>query len=179
MSILVSLAVMMLNQVAPNPPVVLAKDLQTVTGPLTPKYPDPALGIDYHGLGAEIRRSARHGSTLPALAVPPLPITIQDNIQNPAGWKAYRIEVAPKATVKARLHGIHQAWFLVKCVDKWGHAGEGTLQNRIPTGNPEASFINPKNENVTMFFIVDTKEMDITGEEFTLTFTTPGNSGHH
>lgn len=42
------------------------------------------------------------------------------------------------------------------------------LQNLIPTGNPEASYTNPKKVTNTIFFVVDTSELGAEAEPYTL-----------
>jgi hypothetical protein len=93
---------------------------------------------------------------------------VKDLITNISGWKAYRIEVPAHGGFKARLHSAHDGWFLVKVFDRWGREGEGMLQNRIPTGNPEASYRNPKAEASTVYIVVDTTELNMQGEPYTL-----------
>lgn len=151
-------------------PEVEGKTLPVVPGPMTERMPDPARGLGRPNLGDQIRRQARRTASLPAVAVPSAPVAVLDRIAEPAGWRAYRMEVPAKATVHARLTGDHEAWFLVRVVNRWGQIEQGMLQNRIPTGNPEASFINPKNEAVTVFFVVDTTETGTQNEAFRLTF---------
>jgi hypothetical protein len=56
-------------------------------------------------------------------------------------------------------------------VNRWGDLETGMLQNLIPTGNPEATFRNPRAEPATLFVVVDTTEMGMQGEAFKLTFT--------
>lgn len=155
---------------APPPPEVEGKTLASVPGPLTDRYPDPARDPAYRGLDVQIRRQARRTSSIPGVAVPSLPLAVRDRIADPAGWRAYRVEVPPKAAVHARITSVHEGWFLVRTVNKWGNLEEGMLQNLIPTGNPEATFRNPKDKATTVFFVVDTREMGAQGEAFTLTF---------
>jgi hypothetical protein len=151
-------------------PEVEGKTLPSVPGPMTERHPDPARGLGRPTLEDQIRRQARRTASIPALAVPAAPVAVLDRIADPAGWRAYRVEVPAKATVHARLTGDHEAWFRVRVVNRWGQLEQGMLQNRIPTGNPEASFINPKNESVTVFFVVDTTETGTQTEAFRLTF---------
>jgi hypothetical protein len=155
----------------PQPiPEVEGKTLASVPGPLTDRYPDPARDPAYRGLEAQIRRQSRRTPSIPGVAVPSLPLAIKDRIADPAGWRAYRVEVPGNTEVHARLTSDHEGWFLVRTVNKWGQLQEGMLQNLIPTGNPEASFRNPKAEAATVFFVVDTRELGTQGEAFTLTF---------
>ncbi len=159
-------------QAAPVPPILEGKALPQVPGPLAPRGPDPAAGPGSDPIQMALRRSARKG-TVPAVSLPPGPLEIQDTMNGPAGWKAYRVEVPPRATVKIRLKGLHEGWFRVKAVNRWGQLEQGMLQNEIPTGNPEASYLNPKAERSTVFFIVDTTEAAMDFEAFSLFVTYP------
>ncbi|MFN8009842.1 MAG: hypothetical protein U0P81_00395 [Holophagaceae bacterium] len=152
-------------------PEVEGKSLASVPGPFTDRYPDPARDPTYRGLDVQIRRQSRRTASIPAVAVPSVPLAVKDRIADPAGWRAYRVEVPGKAVVHARLRSDHEAWFLVRTVNKWGQLTEGMLQNLIPTGNPEATYKNPKDEAAEVYFVVDTRDLGAQGEPFTLTFT--------
>ena len=153
---------------------MLGKDLQSVPGPFvdrycqSPGYQDPAADPSNSPIQMQIRDGARRGPSIPAVALPEGPLTVSDTIGSIAGWKAYRVEVPPGAKVHVRLHSNHEAWFLVRTVNKMGSLEEGMLRNLIPTGNPEATYTNPKKEPNTIFFVVDTTEMDVGSEPFTL-----------
>ncbi len=157
-------------QASPVPPVVDGKALPQVPGPLAPRSPDPAGGPGSDPIQMALRKSARTGS-IPAVGLPAGPLQVQDTMDDLPGWKAYRIEVPPKATVKVRLKGLHESWFRVRAMNHWGEQEQGMLQNRIPTGNPEASYINPKAEGHAVFFVVDTTETSMGGEAFSLWVT--------
>jgi len=60
---------------------------------------------------------------------------------------------------------------MVRCVNRMGQLEKGMLQNMIPTGNPEASFINEGTEAKTVYFVVDTTMYLNGSEPYTLTFT--------
>ena len=152
-------------------PVVDAKSLPGVPGPLVPHYPDPSRGAGSTGMDAVLRARARRGVNIPAAALPPGSLRVKDRIPDTSGWRAYRIEVPAGGGFKVRLHGPHEAWFVVKVLNRWGTLEEGMLQNRIPTGNPEASYRNPKGAPNTVYIVVDTTENHATGEEYTLTVT--------
>jgi hypothetical protein len=171
MRILALLVASTLFSQAPEIPEVEGKTLPSVPGPLTDRYPDPSRGLQPRDLETRIRHQARHSMSIPAVALPKGSIAVKDRIADPAGWRAYRVDVPPKGVLHARLTGAHEAWFLVRTVNKWGQLEAGMLQNRIPTGNPEASYKNPKNEVSTVFFVVDTTELGTQGEEFRITFT--------
>lgn len=153
------------------PPVFEGAKLAAVPGPHAPRTPDVARGPGASGFDLELRAQSRRGGTIPAVAVPALPCVITDTVGTPAGWKAYRVEAPAGAKVHARLRGDHEAWFQVRTVNRWGSQEQGMLQNRIPTGNPEASFINPKKEVATFYFLVDTTETGAEREPFRLELT--------
>lgn len=157
---------------AQDPPKVAGQDLPKVSGPLSGTRPLADRGRSFGDSSVEllIRRTARQNS-VPCVAAPPGDVSIEHWVGPPAGWIAYRVDAGPMETVKARLRGDHEAWFSVKAVTKWGELGEGMLQNRIPTGNPEASFINRKPVPVTFFFVVDTTTSLSGKEPYTLTLT--------
>jgi hypothetical protein len=156
----------------PTPPQVIeAKDLPTVSGPMVPEGPDLAGGAG-DGIRMALRRSSRKVS-IPSVALPPGPLEVRDSMSAIPGWKAYRIEVPPHAKVKARLKGLHEAWFRVLALNKWGEIEAGMLQNKIPTGNPEASFINPKAERHTVYFVVDSTDLGVEGETYSLFVSYP------
>ncbi len=169
--ILVSVISSLVYAQAPAPAKVLGKDLPSVPGPVATRenLPDLVGPIGNSGMELGIRRSARRGGFVPALAVPAGDTEIAHMVNSQAGWQAYRVEVAPGEKVHARLRGDHEAWFVVRCVNRMGLIERGMLQNRIHTGNPEASYINPKQEAVTVFFVVDTSETSALGEAYTLT----------
>lgn len=154
-----------------NPPVLEGSKLPVVPGPQTPRGPDQAAGPSESSIQMEIRSRARHAATVPAVAVPTLPSVIEDRVELPSGWKAYRLDAPAGATVKARLRALHEAWFRVRIVNRWGVHEQGMLHNRIHTGNPEASFINPKQEKTTFYFIVDTTETSAETETYRLEIT--------
>ncbi|HET8901060.1 MAG TPA: hypothetical protein VFM84_03890 [Holophagaceae bacterium] len=156
------------------PKEVAGKDLAAVPGPFVdrycgvPGYHDPTAGPGNSPIQMQIRESARRGPSIPAVALPEGPVAVADTIGSPAGWKAYRVDVPPGAKVHARVHGPHQGWFLVRTVNRMGTLEKGMLQNLMLTGNPEASYTNPKTETNTIFFVVDTTEPDVNGEPYTL-----------
>ena len=156
---------------APEAPVLEGAKLQRVPGPSAPLYPDPAADLGSRpDIQFKMRREGRR-AIVQAVAVPALPAIVEDKVGEISGWKAYRVEAPPGATVKARLRGTHEAWFRVHTFNRWGQLDKGMLQNRIPTGNPEASFINPKAEKTSFYFLVDTTEMGAETETFRLEIT--------
>lgn len=160
-----------LVQTPPAPPVVEAKTLPLVPGPMAPHMHDLAGGTG-DGIQLALRRSSR-SSAIPAVELPPGPLEVRDSLSAIPGWKAYRIEAPPHGKVKVRLKGLHEAWFRVLTLNKWGQMEEGMLQNRIPTGNPEASYMNPKGESKSVYFVVDTTDLGADREAFSLFVSFP------
>ena len=159
-------------QASPPPQILDGKLPPQVPGPMAPRGPDPAGGLGSDPIQMALRRSARKGN-IPAVGLPKGPLQVQDAINELPGWKAYRIEVPSKATVRVRLRGGHEAWFRVRAMNRWGDLEQGMLQNRIATGNPEASFINPKPEPKSVYFVVGTTEPLMGAEPFSLFVTYP------
>lgn len=157
---------------SPEPPRIEASSLAAVPGPLVPKGPDAGLDPAGNPIQSQLRRGSRRAGSIPAVAVPSGPIIIQDQMIQPIpGWKAYRVEAPAHGTVKVRLRGLHEAWFKVSCMNRWGLAEAGMLQNNIPTGNPEASYRNPKGVPTTVWFVVDLQELNAPKEAYTLEFS--------
>jgi hypothetical protein len=98
-------------------------------------------------------------------------VAVTHTVVLPAGWRAYRFEAAPGEKVHARLRGVHEAWFVVRCVARFGQLKPGMLQNRIHTGNPEASYVNQGKAPSEAYFVVDTSEVLRGDEPYTLTVT--------
>ncbi|WLT32397.1 hypothetical protein [Geothrix sp. PMB-07] len=73
----------------------------------------------------------------------------------PAGWKAYGFRVPAGEKLHVRLTHSNEGWFRLMMVDKWGHIEKGMLQNLIPTGNPEVSYINTTDQPRNVYVIVD------------------------
>ena len=156
--------------VTPTAEPIKAADLKVVPGPAAPRYPDPALGPGADRMELALRRSARR-SPVPAVEVPWGTQVVEDRMVGQAGWKAYFVRVPAGARVKVRLKGEHTGWYWMTAVDKWGKIAAGMLQNRIKTGNPEASFINPRKDRVSeVYFMVDTQETNM-NEAYSLSFS--------
>jgi hypothetical protein len=130
-----------------------------------------------HDLGGEggpmgqARRGARSGPSIPALQLPAGSSRVKDKIPNISGWRAYAIEVPGGGTVKAHVVEGRKGWFRVLGVNAWGREEAGLLQNRIPTGEPQATYKNPTSETRTIYFIVDTLDINMVGEAYTLEVT--------
>jgi len=155
----------MILQAPPAPlPVLEAKDLPTaVRGPLPPSLPD--LGADRSMMG-RMRHQARKGPGLTALQLPAGNVHVTDKVPDISGWKAYAIEVPGGGSVKVHLVEGRKAWFRVLGVNAWGRQEPGLLQNRIPVGEPQATYFNPTKEVRTVYFIVDTLDVDMVGEPY-------------
>lgn len=151
------------------PPEVEARDLaQAPRGPLAPRVPDA--GAEHSAFG-QARHAARRGPSLPALQLPGGSVRVKDRIPDISGWRAYAIEVPGGASVKAHVVEGRKGWFRVLGVNAWGREEAGLLQNRIATGEPQATYRNPSQETRTIYFIVDTLDSNMTGEAFTLEVT--------
>jgi hypothetical protein len=157
-------------QTPPVPlPEVEAKDLAPAPrGPMVPHVPDA--GAE-RGILGQARRGARSGPSIPALQLPVGAIRVKDSVPDISGWRAYAIEVPAGGSVKAHVVEGRKAWFRVLGVNAWGREEEGLLQNRIHTGEPQATYKNPTKETRTVYFIVDTLETNMVGEPFTLEIT--------
>jgi len=150
-------------------PDVEAKDLAPAArGPMVPHVRDA--GAESGVLG-QARRSARRGPSIPALQLPAGSVRVLDKVPDLSGWRAYAIEVPGGGTVKAHVVEGKKAWFRVLGVNAWGREEQGLLQNRIPTGEPQATYKNPSAEARTIYFIVDTLDSNRVGEAFTLEVT--------
>lgn len=149
-----------------------ASKLPNIPGPSTTRMTDPARGLDFTGIDARIRTQARRaGSIQPAVALPSGSLKVKDKVADVTGWKAYRVEVPAGGSIHMRMRGLHEGWFVIRTVNKWGAMEEGMLQNMIKTGNPEARYTNPTKVAKTIYFVVDTTELSIFGEEYTLEVT--------
>lgn len=158
----------------PEPPPLDGKSLPPVPGPLvTDELPDLSWFPGPRDLSHHIRAQARRSPWVPAVAVPAGSQMVEDRVPYPAGWKTYRVDVPAGATLQARLHGTHEAWFVVRVLNRWGRLERGMLQNKIWKGIPAASYINPKHETSTVFFVVDSTEREVANESFTLRFSLP------
>lgn len=160
---------------APELPVMKGQELAQVPGPHRPearlRAPDVPIGST--PLEAQGRSAARQSASLPCLAVPSWPVEIQDQTMAVAGWKAYRVEVGPREKLHARLRSLHEAWFQVKVVNRWGQLEEGMLRSTLSSGNPEITYANPKDQVATVFLVVDTTETGADQEPYRLQITHP------
>ncbi|HEY3271381.1 MAG TPA: hypothetical protein VGJ89_09235 [Geothrix sp.] len=152
---------------APAPlPVVEAKNLPPAPrGPMVPERRDAGAEP---GIIGRTRRGARSGPSIPALQLPAGSVRVTDKIPDISGWRAYAIEVPAGGKVKVHLVEGRKAWFRVLAVNAWGRDEAGLLQNRIPTGEPQATYKNPSQETRTIYFIVDTLDVNMSGEPYTI-----------
>jgi len=162
------LAVPLFTLQAPQTPLpeVEAKDLaQAPRGPMVPHLRDQGAEP---GIFGRARRGARKGPSIPALQLPAGSVRVQDKVPDMSGWRAYAIDVPGGGTVMAHVVEGRKAWFRVLGVNAWGREEPGLLQNRIPTGEPQATYKNPGPETRTIYFIVDTLDSNMVGDAFTL-----------
>jgi hypothetical protein len=161
---------LLVQSVAPTPlPEVEAKDLAPAPrGPISPHVRD--LATDTSML-SRMRHAARNGPSIPALQLPAGSVRVKDKIPDISGWRAYAIEVPGGGTVKAHVVEGRKGWLRVLGVNAWGRDEEGLLQNRIQVGEPLATYKNPSQETRTIYFIVDTLDTNMMGDEYTLEVT--------
>ncbi len=150
-------------------PVLEAKDLPAAPrGPMPPPGPDP--GAEASSIGTS-RRMARRGPSLPALQLPAGSVRVKDQVPDISGWRAYAVEVPSGESVEVQVISGRKAWFRVLGVNAWGRFEKGLLQNKIPTGEPRATYINPTKESRTIYFIVDTTDANMMGDSFEVEVT--------
>lgn len=170
MALMILAAPLLQAPAPPTPlPVLEAKDLPPAArGPMPPPGPDP--GADRGTLGVS-RHMARRGPSIPALQLPAGSVRVKDKVPDISGWRAYAIEVAPGEKVKVQVVAGRKAWFKVLGVNAWGRTEKGLLQNKIPTGEPMATYLNPSKESRTIYFIVDTTDANMLGDPFEIEVT--------
>ena len=85
-------------------------------------------------------------------------------------WSLYaRIALATGSTPDGVMVGGGPGSYVApQVVYSHSFGGPTEIRNLIGTGNPEATYTNPKHEANTVFFVVDTTEPDVTGEPYTL-----------
>ena len=164
-----SIPVLLIQTNPASLPELEAKDLPPAArGPMVPHLHD--LGAEAGPIG-QSRRGARRGPSIPALQLPAGSLRVMDKIPDISGWRAYAVEVPGGGRVKVHVVEGRKAWFRVLGVNAWGREEAGLLQNRIPTGEPQASYNNPTSETRTIYFIVDTLDINMIGEAYTLEVT--------
>lgn len=164
-----SVPALLLQAPATPLPVVEAKELPPAPrGPMPPHVRDA--GGEASILG-QARYGARKGPSLPALQLPSGSLRVKDKIPDISGWRAYAIEVPADGKVKVHVVEGRKAWFRVLGVNEWGREEPGLLQNRIQTGEPQATYQNLSGAPRTVYFIVDTLDTNMVGEPFTIEVT--------
>lgn len=160
----------LMAQTTPAPlPEVEAKNLPPAArGPMTPKVPDA--GAEASAMG-QARQGARRGPSIPALQLPAGSCRVKDKVPDLSGWRAYAAEVPGGGSIKVHVVEGRKAWFRVLGMNAWGREEQGLLQNRIPTGEPQATYKNPGPEARTIYFVVDTLDSNMVGEPFTVEVT--------
>ncbi|MDR2561918.1 MAG: hypothetical protein LBC63_09145 [Holophagales bacterium] len=154
-----------------EPPEYNASDLPKVSGPRPPKYPDPAPTYSGTPMDAYIRRMARRGGLIDAVALPEGDAIINDKMEGTAGRKAYQATVQPGQTMNVRLRGNHEAWFVVKASNRAGLLEKGMVHHSMHACDPQTKYVNPGKEARTIFFIVDTTELNVIHEPYSLHVT--------
>jgi hypothetical protein len=150
-------------------PVVEAKDLpRAARGPMVPHHPDAGAEA---GLQGQARAAARRGPSIPALQLPSGSVRVKDQVPDLSGWRAYAIEVPAGGKVAVHVVEGRKGWFRVLGVNAWGREEPGLLQNRIPSGEPRATYQNPTGEARTVYFIVDTLDANMVGDPFAVDVT--------
>ena len=163
---LLSVPVLLLQSPPAPLPVVEAKDLpKAPRGPMAPHRPDP--GGEASILG-ETRHGARKGPSIPALQLPAGSVRVADKVPDMSGRRAFAIEVPAGGKVKAQVVEGRKAWFRVLAVNAWGRDEPGLLQNRIPTGEPQATYEKRSAETRTVYFIVDTLDANMVRAPYTI-----------
>lgn len=150
-------------------PEVEAKDL--APAPRGPMVPEGRVWGPKGDISAQIHRAARHGPSIPALQLPTGSVRVKDKIPDWSGWRAYAIDVPAGGSAKAHVVEGRKAWFRVLGVNAWGRLEEGLLQNRIQTGEPQATYKNPTQETRTVYFIVVSLDDNPVGDSFTVEVT--------
>lgn len=153
---------------AQEPPVLAAKDLPKVQGPISLNYGDPGRG-SVSGMSRSIRRHSRQAPPLTRV-VPASDAVVEDTMTEVSGRIAYKVVVPPGTKAHVRLTGDHEGWFRMVAFNRYGMLERGLLRNQIPTGNPEAFCDNDSTKAMEVFFIVDTQE-EALQEAYRLRFT--------
>jgi hypothetical protein len=111
------------------------------------------------------------GPSIHALQLPSGSLRVTDKVPDISGWRAYAVAVPGGGMVKAHVVEGRKGWFRVLGVNAWGREEAGLLQNRIQTGEPQATYKNPTQATRTIYFIVDTLDINMVGEAYTLEVT--------
>ncbi len=103
---------------------------------------------------AEIQFMSRQGFVACTLVADDA-LEVTDYSDFPQGWKGYAFVVPAKGTLHVSLNHANRGWFRLVMMDKWGDLQAGMLPNMIPTGNPEVTFKNPKDEAQAVYVVAD------------------------
>ena len=118
-----------------------------------PFFPN-ALWWGHRDIMFEIQSLAREGF-VPCTLVADDALEVSDYANFPSGWKGYAFVVPAKGTLHVSLNHVNRGWFRLVMMNKWGNLQEGMLQNLIPTGNPEVTFKNLKDEAQAVYVVTD------------------------
>jgi len=144
-----------------------ASKLPKVNGPRPPSYGDPARNASE----SPDRSQERRKSTIEAVALPEGDVVIKDKMDSEAGWKAYQAKVPEGQTVKVVLRSSNDDWFLVRTANRLGQAEKGMVPHSVRTIEPQTTYTNSSKEAKTVYFIVDTADLDAAKLPFTLYVT--------
>jgi len=144
-----------------------ASKLPKVNGPRPPSYGDPASNA---GESPE-RGQARRKSTIDAVALPEGDAIIKDKMDSEAGWKAYQATIPVGQTVKVSLTSSNPDWFVVKTANRLGQAEKGMTPHSVRTIEPQTTYTNSSKETKTVYFIVDTANLDAAKLSYSLRVT--------
>lgn len=108
----------------------------------------------HRDLMAEIQFMSRQGFVA-CTRVADDALEVSDYADFPQGWKGYAFVVPAKGTLHVSLNHVNRGWFRLVMMNKWGDLQAGMLQNLIPTGNPEVTFKNPKDEAQAVYVVAD------------------------
>lgn len=162
--LLLSVPIFLLQAPPASLPVIEANDLpRAPRGPMVPPVGDAGAEP---GLTGQIRAGSRRGPFIPALQLPPGSVRVKDQVPDMSGWRAYAIDVPGGGKVTVHVVAGRKAWFRVLAMNAWGREEPGLLQNRIPTGEPRATYQNPGSEARTLYFVIDTLDASMVGEAF-------------
>ena len=129
-------------------------------GPAREQYWQPCVFLPnssfwgHRDLMAEIQFMSRQGFVA-CTRVADDALEVTDYANFPQGWKGYVFVVPANGTLHVSLNHTNRGWFRLVMMNKWGNLQEGMLQNLIPTGNPEVTFKNSKDEAQAVYVVAD------------------------
>jgi len=142
-----------------------ASALPKADSPMPPSYADP-IGSD-----ADAPRRTARRSPIVAVALPEGNAVIKDKIESDAGWKAYQATVPAGQTVKVRLISSNDNWFVLKTANRRGMTEKGMAPHSLTTINPQTTYSNSSKETKTVYFIVDTTDLNAIQVPYSLHIT--------